>query len=417
MELITVIFILIINLKFHYFAYCPYSPQCVCTAKDAIECYNFQSFTELNFPTDSSLKVSNLKISSKLAQLRLNNDLNASNLNLDFYNFELRLENLDGIELNENPFFNKTTDNTQLLYLHISNSTFEFYFRNNSFDWVCDLVINDQHINPIFASFKQIFLGYFYQINYTRDICPVVFKNAKIDWLYLSAMTPDNRMKFIQLNSTQINLNSRVKYLQIQSSNIDLLDTSLLDKNVFKYLEKLSIEFSNLNRIDENLFKCFKYLKRVNLWLYNLNELLQTDTKWIQFLNYNKTDEQLVIEFNDETNSYEYSEEDFCLFKKFPHERLVFPILNSRNSLNCSCTIMWLISNWNKSEKNIITGSVSSCLKNFELRVQQCNFELKIKKCNVDYSLQIANFAIFNYKITILINLLYFAIIFQVINV
>ena len=78
---------------------------------------------------------------------------------------------------------------------------------------------------------------------------------------------------------------------------------------------------------------------------------------------------------------------------------------------------MWLISNWNKSEKNIITGSVSSCLKNFELRVQQCNFELKIKKCNVDYSLQIANFAIFNYKITILINLLYFAIIFQVINV
>jgi hypothetical protein len=41
---------------------------------------------------------------------------------------------------------------------------------------------------------------------------------------------------------------------------------------------------------------------------------------------------------------YEYPREDACLFKKFPHERMVIPIIESgyEAPLSCTCTIAWL---------------------------------------------------------------------------
>jgi hypothetical protein len=40
---------------------------------------------------------------------------------------------------------------------------------------------------------------------------------------------------------------------------------------------------------------------------------------------------------------YTYPDEDYCLFVNFPHDRLIYPILNMGYSFNCTCSIMWLI--------------------------------------------------------------------------
>ena len=40
---------------------------------------------------------------------------------------------------------------------------------------------------------------------------------------------------------------------------------------------------------------------------------------------------------------YTYPEEDFCLFKDFPHTQLVFPIIDSLHIHVCTCTLSWIV--------------------------------------------------------------------------
>jgi len=231
--------IFIICIQFKISSLCP--QHCNCSFNH-IECENFQSFSELKFSSSLEL-IHTMRLNSGGVGTRLSNQLNLTHIKLDPTCFEIKLENLDGIEISENPFKNHTK-HTQLLYFHLNNSTFEFFYRNKSFDWLCDLVYLDKNFNSIFASFKNILFGYFSPIYFNNNaVCPVIFRNARIDWLFISSLTAHNRLNFIQLNS-QFELNSRIKYLQIQFSNIDILDHYLLDKSVFKHIEKLSIEFS-----------------------------------------------------------------------------------------------------------------------------------------------------------------------------
>jgi hypothetical protein len=104
---------------------------------------------------------------------------------------------------------------------------------------------------------------------------------------------------------------------------------------------------------------------------------------------------QIYIELNDEKSGYDYPDEDFCLFKYFPHSKLVFPIVKSNIELNCTCTIAWLIQYWRFSFKDIKTSCLSNCFSsNFSLLVEQCNFDYRISQCfeNVSaYSLPYGN--------------------------
>lgn len=382
--ILIVVYLKLLFIKLTSEEYCPrFCQKC---SNSHIECSNFKSFSELNFTHFKKINkriITNLKLNANNA--RLNSQLNINGLNLNISSFELKIDGINGIEISENPFLNYNKSH-QFMYFHLSNSNFQFFYRNNKFDWICDLVISsDKSVNSIFSSFRNVFLGYFSQIYFINPICPVIFKNVKIDWLYISSIRPDNKLQFIQLNNTSsFDLNSRIKYLQIQSSNIDILDCKLLDVNVFKYLEKLSIEFSNLSSIEINLFKRFKYLKRINFWLYNLNEFLRSNLDWLLDLNQsnnNNNRQQLIIELNDESNSYMYPDEDFCLFKHFPHTNLVFPLINTKLALNCTCTIMYLLSNWKLSEKNIFTKSLSDCLIDFEEKLKDCDLDNKVKSC------------------------------------
>ena len=233
-------FILIIIFQFKLMtSYCP--QHCNCSFNH-IQCENFKSFSQLRF-SSSLEKIQSIRLNSCRVGTRLSNELNLNDVKLDASCFEIKLENLDGIEISENPFRNHTKE-TQLPYFHLNNSTFDFFYRNKSFDWLCDLVYLDKNFNSIFASFRNIFFGFFSPIYFSNNaVCPVIFKNAKIERLFISSLTKFNRLNFIQLNS-EFELNSHIKYFQIQFSNIDILDHNLLDKNVFKHIEKLSIEFS-----------------------------------------------------------------------------------------------------------------------------------------------------------------------------
>ena len=40
---------------------------------------------------------------------------------------------------------------------------------------------------------------------------------------------------------------------------------------------------------------------------------------------------------------YSYPEEDFCLFRDFPHSQLVYPIIDTLHLKACTCTLSWLV--------------------------------------------------------------------------
>lgn len=191
--------------------------------------------------------------------------------------FELKLNNFNGIELNENPFHEQTLMNLKRFsYFHLNNSTMQFFYRKKHFDYICDLVLTDTSLNPVFSSFSYLFLGNSKANFYPEQICPAVFKNSRINWLHLANITPSNRLRFQPIESEiGKQLNSKVAYFQIQASTIECLDYSLLDPYVFKYVERFSIEFSNLSAIQTGLFRSFRQLKRIHLWLYNFPDFIK----------------------------------------------------------------------------------------------------------------------------------------------
>ena len=87
-------------------------------------------------------------------------------------------------------------------------------------------------------------------------------------------------------------------------------------------------------------------------------------------------------------NSYDYPQKDFCLFKDFPHNKLVMPIIKTKQNLECSCTLMWLLKYKSIYEVNGVnpmeTDSTLNCLAspNFDQLIKDCDFNAKLAECN-----------------------------------
>lgn len=119
---------------------------------------------------------------------------------------------------------------------------------------------------------------------YPTSLCPAVFKHARIESLYLSNLSEKNRPNFLTLNQT--NLDSMIRSVHIQSSEIEL-DARLLEPNVFRRVEKISVEFSNLTRIERGTLAPFRALRALNLWLNNFGQFIRQDAEnsWLADLN------------------------------------------------------------------------------------------------------------------------------------
>jgi hypothetical protein len=345
------------------------------------------------------------------------------------------------IPLSNNGLSNKSSaaasGDTLFNTLIIDNSTFLFLFRGKTFDWYCDLLFNDDtKLRPLFSVFRNIYLGYVSRNAFAEHaLCPIVFKNANIDSLNLFNLTLANRLTFIAVNasscgeeqSLSAKLKSNVRSLHIQSSEVKL-DSSLLDRAVFQSLQKLSLEFCNLSAIDEpDLFKPFVQLKEVRFWLFNFEAFIKSaggENRWMRSLNWNwnvtaavpmhtappdtanpfsssgsgtsafdlhqvSAETQMYVEFSDEGGVYRYPDEDFCLFKHFPHESHVFPIIKSSQGLNCTCTMLYLVHNWRHSlTRTVKTNAVSSCFRqgasHTNRLIMDCDFKRRLRKCFAD---------------------------------
>ena len=283
------------------------------------------------------------------------------------------ITNLIGFDIHASPvqfpskLFRKRT------ILQIFTSHLEFYSNQHHIDSSSGSECNLDTYNNEFNFLNSFYIVIFNNIVFPKHICPLAFKGSNITHIEFADVTNSflrlNLLNFYILNRTQsiLSLTKSIKIVLLKLIYVKL-DENLLSKQLFKYITFLRIH-GVLQGIESDLFKEFTVLKNIDFQLDNFKEFFHSGIKWMICLNKNVryTNETeiiyqdlIILRFNYLKKEvsfdpiYEYPDEDVCLFKEFPHERLVFPLIVSGKQLNCTCTLMWLQLN-----SHIYEGKVS----------------------------------------------------------
>ncbi len=372
---------------------CP-SDKCTCDSKLVIKCVNFESFTDLNFEYLSLKEVDVLDLKpSKPIQLDDSLKLHSFRINK-----QVILRNLAGFSYKSNPFtdlnVNLSKEGLSVVELKLYDSEFEFYETSTSKlnnECTVESFLNQ---TTLLAKFSKIWLNE--NTKYSQSLCPLVFKNANIDLFLAHQMNSKNRLKFRATPNLTDVIKSRINYLSLINAKLDKLDSTLVDRDVFSNLKTFQI-LGSLNEIQTDFFNTFKFLKSILFELFNFSEFIRNNSEWMAYLkndniyDSNKSlQRDLLIILNDKNKQFEYADSDFCLFRHFPNENLVYPVIKTKFNLTCSCTLFWLLKNWkmykSKQGSNIIqTQSVDKCINNnemFEDDIEKCDLNRRIIECN-----------------------------------
>ena len=210
------------------------------------------------------------------------------------------------------------------------------------------------------ASFSSL---YFRHVKYATQMCPLAFRQIAATKIFFTDITNSllatNRLTFSHVSdSTGLELEHLVNlYFEIYYES---LTRDLLYPALFRNVNSVSLT-GVLERIEADLFRDYPKINLVLFKISNLRGFFHAGTQWMNSLNSHvrvnlssPTDVKLNIKklwvlvlehptsFVSFDQVYEYPDEDLCLFREFPHDRLVYPILYPGKQINCSCTLKWL---------------------------------------------------------------------------
>ncbi|RNA18206.1 hypothetical protein BpHYR1_039825 [Brachionus plicatilis] len=115
----------------------------------------------------------------------------------------------------------------------------------------------------------------------------------------------------------------------------------------------------------------FKELSSLQIEVFNLDAFLSKNFEWLfNYLNRTENDLFVIFVYID---SSQFPDEDFCLFRKFPKNSPIFPIISAKS---CSCTISWIFQNDDPSRKNKINE-----LNKYLCINKTCDFDQMTSKC------------------------------------
>jgi len=381
----------------------------------------FESLSQLKFNCSQPSNLTILKI-FPYKPLVLDDSLDLHGLTIrvtgDF--FSILLENFKGFALQSNPFDQITFLNYPIekIWWRFSHLGFNFFLNSTSLKKTCC------NINlPGWKIFSMIRFLDLLSIQFAQDTCPFVFKNANIRLMnidrLISSFIEKNIFQFANVSIASLELNCSIFQVQLVFYRTDLTE-NLLNKHVFKNLAILDLN-GPFNSIQHDLFKSFDYLRMIRLRSTNVRRVFAQNNKWLNSLNrrvnvdlddLNDVDSKLwqsimlvIYQAFSNVSFYEFPDEDFCLFKLFPHERLVLPKLKPARSSKCSCTEIFLIQysfNFATSiERNIYmtptsyayieyyTETVfdkyfSICINNsIRMVLLKCDFPKRLRMCDI----------------------------------
>jgi hypothetical protein len=260
-----------------------------------------------------------------------------------------------------------------------------------------------------------------YELNFSnvifpeQGLCSLIFENClarNIQFgIIVNSLLIKNRLTFIKTGNNQSNvmlpnLNCLIFEMVYGSLTFDLLNVELFQRVRWLRILRYLLE------IETNLLSEFKFLEFIEINILNLEKFFHRGTKWLKYSFYFRSDEEKdlkkhkIIRFiqiiNDTSfvQNYEYPNEDFCLFKYFPHSQLVLPVIIASQALTCTCTLKWLQMNYDNFKpylvvindyEKFVNESFNYWIRN-ELLFQFCDEKIQcdmielLKRCNISKS-------------------------------
>jgi hypothetical protein len=390
---------------------------------------NFDKFSDLNFTKckKNYINASIIEFNPN-NKLILDNSLNFTGLellerkNTPFSSaiFTISFINLKGIDFKFNSYKNIVFLNKydlKQIFWYIRNTNFDIYIKNQ--------MINQKNCKSLFE-FTNSFLNEITvlllheETKFENPICPIIFQNSKLRLLDIyklsSGLITKNIISFYNLSTNIVTINSYIHQLVVNFYHYDLSER-LLSQLVFKKLAILEVN-GQINKIQDDLFKCFNELRIIRFKSQNVKSLFAHKNKWLNYLNPNgkfnakkrnfdflNTLILSIFQTFSNTTFYDYPDEDFCLFKDFPHNRSVLPKLKPIYKSRCTCTELYLIQYSYKYSKEINFYNDQSIDNYYILQpfyfneineekfskcsnpltfdaIQHCNFKKRLDKCN-----------------------------------
>ena len=190
--------------------------------------------------------------------------------------------------------------------------------------------INIETQPSLFSAFTQVTLWQGTTI--PEEICPLVFKDASLDVFTVHA--PFKLYPFEKMDK----LNASIGFLDLYENDY-ILDEEHIDPILFKDLRVLKTNEANIIRISDSFMSSFPNLDYVHIkekslgnffkrngmkWLRSFNAHVNVDFSNQESIQAYSEDDMKTISFDDESSAYKFPDEDFCYFKDFPHNHLVF---------------------------------------------------------------------------------------------
>ena len=301
------------------------------------------------------------------------------------YFVDFNFVSLKGFELditNNQNLINRRFRNNHFLFQCI-RCKIEFYSNGRHIKTCQDIIDSDPNgnISSLFQIQRPHFLtriALFYP-EFKTPLCPILFNNSDIFVIYVIGLVDTfykRNTLTIENNRTFNNSNPVIYNLYIEKAEKINIDSNLLNPSVFQYLEKIYLSGS-FNKIDGNSLNGLNNLYKIQIVKKNYRNIIHKNgIKWIRHLNrgfyVNLSDFE---EIQDNYNYYKieiqvgcfdsnaeirlsklFPDEDFCLYKDFPFNKLVilmeyanndkiFELLNSNRHYTCS--YLWLAQYFN----------------------------------------------------------------------
>ena len=332
-----------------------------------VEIYNFNSFKDIDFSFLNRTKsIGTLSFKCR-DYLILDNNLQ--------FNFLPRFENtiffkfahLKAIASNLNTF-DHLFDKKYLISILFFYSHLFFKYEDAT--------------NAIARNFYEI--TFFFNCKYYLNTDPRFFWNKNVDLFRMFGLSDTFIKKnVLSFNQMEIDLKSNVINVEMKFYKYNI-DYRLIDK---PFENTQFIHFSGrISSISENVFYNLTKIKKIEIStnIYGLVNGLN----FLNSLNSNIT--TLLNKSNDYTiyfkiNRYNYPDEDFCLFNKFPENKFILIKNLDENliySLECTCLYIWLLKLYYFKKGHQL--AIEQC-SNFDQL--SCDFNFLTRQCDKkDYS-------------------------------
>lgn len=270
-------------------------PFCI-EDSNQLTCNGFDSFDQLDFK--SGQQYSTVIIEPKTS-LILDKKLNLNGLILISNNNppKIVLTNLAGFDPLYNPFHSiQFVNNDQNLFdLEIRDSIWN-YEPKIECEWRTDnqdkgpKTFNGLNINMLFIRFPT----------FTAPLCPVMFANTRIEHMLIQELA--TKITFEKIDSDLSDQQTLTESLNITVNSLEakfvfdeilkrLNTDTLLNEYLFSRIERLLLEFTEIEAIDESTFQNFHQLKSLRIGVDNLEQLFNNSgLSWMSYLNPEKYD-------------------------------------------------------------------------------------------------------------------------------